>query len=165
MSGLNLRAANLADPADCQLLMQLTDAYAQDAMGGGEGLSAHTRQHLPAALGQHPGLFALIAERDGEAVGHALCVLGYSSFYAAPVCNLHDLSVLPAARGLGLGKALLQAVEQAAQARGCAKLTLEVRADNHVGRMLYLGQGFAEAGLGGTPYQMMEKRITGMQYA
>ena len=108
MSGITLRAANLADPADCQLLMQLTDAYARDAMGGGEGLSAQARQHLPAALGRHPGLFALIAERDGEAVGHALCVLGFSSFYAAPVCNLHDLSVLPAARGLGLGKALLQ---------------------------------------------------------
>lgn len=165
MSSAILRMANLADPADCQLLMQLTDAYARDAMGGGEGLSAHARQHLPAALGRHPGLFALIAERDGEAVGHALCVLGFSSFYAAPVCNLHDLSVLPAARGLGLGKALLQAVEQAAALRGCAKVTLEVRADNPIGRQLYLGQGFAESGLGGTPYQMMEKRISGVQSA
>lgn len=162
MSTLAIRAAKLADPADRQLLLQLTDAYARDAMGGGEGLSEHARQQLPTALGQHPGLFALIAERDGEAVGHALCVLGFSSFYAAPVCNLHDLSVLPAARGLGLGRALLQAVEAAALARGCAKVTLEVRADNHVGRGLYQGEGFAQSGLGGTPYLMMEKRITGV---
>jgi ribosomal protein S18 acetylase RimI-like enzyme len=162
MSTLAIRAANLADPGDCQLLMQLTDAYARDAMGGGEGLSAQTRQQLPAALAQHPGLFALIAEHGGQPAGHALCVLGFSSFYAAPVCNLHDLSVLPAARGLGLGRALMQAVEAAALARGCAKVTLEVRADNHVGRSLYQGEGFAQSGLGGTPYLMMEKRITGV---
>jgi ribosomal protein S18 acetylase RimI-like enzyme len=162
MSGPCIRAANLADAADRQLLMQLTDAYARDAMGGGGGLSDHARSHLPDALARHPGLFALIAEHDGHAVGHALCVLGFSSFYAAPVCNLHDLSVQPAARGLGLGRALMQAVAAAARARGCAKVTLEVRADNHVGRSLYQGEGFAQSGLGGTPYLMMEKRITGV---
>jgi GNAT superfamily N-acetyltransferase len=162
MSVLHIRAANLADAAERQLLMQLTDAYASDAMGGGEGLSAHARRHLPDALGHHPGLFALIAEYDGQPVGHALCVLGFSSFYAAPVCNLHDLSVLPAARGLGLGRALMRAVDAAALARGCAKVTLEVRADNHVGRSLYAAEGFAQSGLAGTPYLMMEKRLTGV---
>ncbi|MDC7697219.1 GNAT family N-acetyltransferase [Vogesella indigofera] len=160
MSALQLRAANLADAGDCLLLARLTDAYARDAMGGGEGLSPARQQQLAQALGGHPGLFALIAEQDGEAVGHALCVLGFSSFYAAPVCNLHDLSVLSAARGQGLGRRLLQAVASAAAQRGCAKLTLEVRDDNAVGRTLYHSEGFAEAGLGGTHYRLLEKVLT-----
>lgn len=159
MSALRVRAARLADPAERALLVRLTDGYARDPMGGGDGLSSHARQQLADALGRHPGLFAVIAELDGEPVGHALCVLGFSSFYAAPVCNLHDLSVLAAGRGKGLGRLLMQAVEAAARERGCAKVTLEVREDNHVGLGLYHSEGFAHSGLGGTRYLMMEKPL------
>ncbi|MEQ6289912.1 GNAT family N-acetyltransferase [Vogesella sp. GCM10023246] len=159
MSQLTVRAADLADAAERARLVQLTDGYARDPMGGGNGLSAAARAQLADALGRHPGLFALIAELDGEPVGHALCVLGFSSFYAAPVCNLHDLSVLAAGRGKGLGRRLMQAVTAAASARGCAKVTLEVREDNHVGRALYHSEGFAHAGLGDSRYLLLEKRL------
>lgn len=159
MSGPLIRLADLSNPADCELLTRLTDAYARDAMGGGQGLSAASLQKLPQALASHGGLFALIAEQDGEPLGHALCVLGFSSFAAAPLCNLHDVSVLPAARGKGIGRLLLQAVAAEAQQRGCAKLTLEVREDNAVGLALYRQQGFAQSGLGGTSYLMMEKPL------
>lgn len=159
MSALKVRAANLADSVERALLAQLTDGYARDPMGGGNGLSAHAREHLATALGKHPGLFAVIAELEGAPVGHALCVLGFSSFYAAPVCNLHDLSVLPQGRGKGLGRLLMQAVEAAARDRGCAKVTLEVREDNHVGMALYHSEGFAHSGLAGTRYLMLEKTL------
>ncbi|SCK13159.1 GNAT family N-acetyltransferase [Vogesella sp. LIG4] len=159
MSVLQVRAANLADRADRALLVRLTDGYASDPMGGGAGLSSHARLHLADALGRHPGLFAVIAELDGEPVGHALCVLGFSSFYAAPVCNLHDLSVLAAGRGKGLGRLLMQAVEDGARSRGCAKVTLEVREDNHIGLGLYHSEGFAHSGLGDARYLMMEKKL------
>lgn len=157
MSGVLLREAVLSDEADCRLLARLTDLYARDAMGGGQGLSAERQQQLALALGRHPGLFAVIAERDGQPLGHALCVIGFSSFYAAPLCNIHDLSVLATARGLGLGRRLMQGVETAARARGCAKLTLEVREDNHIGRQLYAGEGYAQSGMDGSSYLMMEK--------
>ncbi|WP_174873014.1 GNAT family N-acetyltransferase [Vogesella oryzae] len=159
MSRLAVRAANLADAGERALLVRLTDGYARDPMGGGDGLSAAAREQLADALGRHPGLFAVIAELDGEPVGHALCVLGFSSFYAAPVCNLHDLSVLASGRGKGLGRRLMQAVAAAASERGCAKVTLEVREDNHVGLALYHSEGFAHAGLGGTRYLMLEKKL------
>lgn len=154
-----IRQANLALATDRETLARLTDHYARDAMGGGQGLSDHALTHLPDALARHPALFALIAEHNGEPVGHALCILGFSTFAAAPVCNVHDLSVLPSARGQGLGRALMQAVEAAAHERGCAKVTLEVREDNHVGRSLYGSSGFTPSGMGSTPYLMMEKKL------
>lgn len=156
---LTVREADLANAAEREQLVALTHAYALDPMGGGEGLNAHARTHLADALGSHPALFAMVAEQHGEPVGHALCVLGFSSFYAAPVCNLHDLSVLSTARGQGVGRKLMQAVADGARRRGCAKVTLEVRADNAVGRALYDSEGFAVSGLGGTPYLMMEKKL------
>lgn len=159
MNAIRLRTANLADPTDRQLLVSLTDAYARDAMGGGVGFSATRQQQLANALASHPALFALIAEQDGHAVGHALCVLGFSSFYAAAVCNVHDLSVMSSARGQGLGRLLMQGIEAAARERDCAKITLEVREDNHVGRKLYASTGFAQSGMGNTPYLLLEKAL------
>lgn len=137
----------------------MTDAYARDAMGGDGGLSDAARARLPQALSRHPGLFALLAELDGQPVGHALCVLGFSSFAAAPTCNLHDLSVLPSARGQGLGRQLLREVERQARERGCARLTLEVREDNARALGLYQEQGYVHAGLGGASYRLMMKPL------
>jgi ribosomal protein S18 acetylase RimI-like enzyme len=154
-----IRPADLASAIDRERLVRLTDAYARDPMGGGEGLSVHAKSRLANAMAAHPGLFAVIAELDGEPVGHALCILGFSTFYAAPVCNVHDFSVLAIARGQGLGHRLMAAVEAEAKLRGCAKVTLEVREDNAIGRALYAKSGFTVSGLGGASYLMMEKRL------
>jgi len=154
-----IRELNKASPADQALLVRLIDAYARDPMGGGTGLSEHARTHLGAAFAAHPSTFALVAEQDGEPLGIALCVLGFSSFAAAPTVNLHDLTVLPAARGLGLGRRLMDAVDEAARARGACKVTLEVRPDNQVGRNLYAAQGYQLSALGGQAYLMMEKKL------
>jgi len=61
---------------------------------------------------------------------------------------VHDLAVLPTARGQGIGRALLAAVEERARERGCGKLTLEVLDDNHRARTLYASFGFADYALG-----------------
>jgi ribosomal protein S18 acetylase RimI-like enzyme len=159
MTSIHIRSADLQNEHDCALMVRLTDAYASDPMGGGEGLPERAKQMLGPALSRHPALFAVVAELEGAPVGHALCILGFSTFYAAPVCNVHDIAVLPAARGRGVGGALMAAVEQQAIARGCAKLTLEVREDNHVGRGLYQSKGYQVSGLGGCAYLMMEKKV------
>lgn len=156
---VRVRQLDLNQASEREQLVALTDAYARDPMGGGEGLSAHARIHLADALATHPGLFALVAEQGDEVLGHALCVTGFSSFYAAASCNLHDLSVLPHARGSGVGRQLLQAVEAEARQRGMCKVVLEVRPDNTIGQALYRSVGFELAGLGGQPYLMMEKPL------
>ena len=51
-------------------------------------------------------------------------------------------SAAPAARGSGLGAALLEACEAEALRRGCARLRLEVRPDNTFAIALYEKHGF-----------------------
>ena len=128
-------------------MVGLVDAYARDPMGGGAGLAPDVRARLGADLRERiarGSALVLLAERGGEPVGVAICFVGYSTFRARPLLNLHDLAVLPAARGAGVGHALLDAVAARARALGCCKVTLEVREDNAVARGLYASAGFVE---------------------
>ena len=58
-----------------------------------------------------------------------------------------NVAILPQHRGLGLGRALMQAFLQQAALRGCRRVTLEVRPSNTAARRLYASLGFAEEGL------------------
>ena len=64
----------------------------------------------------------LIGEVDGEPRGFALFFHNFSTFEGWPGIYLEDLFVMPEARGLGLGKALLAELARIAVARGCARL-------------------------------------------
>lgn len=55
---------------------------------------------------------------------------------------LYDLFVEPAARGQGVGAALMRAAEAEAQARGDTELALTVAAHNHTAQALYAALGF-----------------------
>jgi ribosomal protein S18 acetylase RimI-like enzyme len=126
----------------------LLDAYARDPMGGGAPLPADVRARLGGDLHERTARGAavvLLARRGGEAVGVAVCFPGYSTFRARPLLNLHDLAVLPAARGRGVGEALLAGVAGRARALGCCKVTLEVREDNAPARRLYARAGFVDS--------------------
>ncbi len=128
--------------------MGLIDAYARDPMGGGAALPADVRARLGADLRERVArgtAAVLLAWREREAVGVAVCFVGYSTFRASPLLNLHDLAVLPSARGGGVGRALLAAVEARARALGCCKVSLEVREDNARARRLYAHAGFVDS--------------------
>ena len=79
-----------------------------------------------------------------EPIGLINCFEGYSTFKAKPLLNVHDIAVLPAFRGQGVGQALLQAAQDHAHARGCCKLTLEVLSGNHPALQSYRRFGFAQ---------------------
>ena len=90
-----------------------------------------------------PGTHVFIARCAGAPAGLAICFEGYSTFAGAPLLNIHDFAVVPARRGQGVGRALLAAVETAAQALGCCKITLEVLSGNGPAQALYVSAGFA----------------------
>ena len=136
--------ADYGEPRDAAELVALLDAYARDPMGGGEPLSDHARAHCVEGLAATPGAFSLIARLDGAAVGLANCFTTFSTFAAAPLVNIHDFAVLPQARGRGIGRALMQAVEAEALKRGAAKITLEVLSGNAPARALYAACGFSD---------------------
>ena len=141
---LTVERADYADPCDAAELLILLDGYARDPMGGGTPLSPEVRERIVSGLAATPGAFSLIARLDGEAVGLANCMTGYSTFAAAPLVNVHDMAVAPAHRGHGVGKALLGAVEAEARLRGACKITLEVLSGNARAKGLYLALGYGD---------------------
>jgi len=140
--------ADLHDPAHGKAILDVLDSYASDPMGGSTPLSADVRERLLPALRQHPTTHVWLALADGAAVGIAVCFMGFSTFRAQPLLNLHDLAVLPSWRGKGVGRKLLAAVEVGARVLGCCKLTLEVLDTNQRARGLYASFGFDDFVLG-----------------
>jgi ribosomal protein S18 acetylase RimI-like enzyme len=111
-------------------------------MGDGHPLSAYAREHLIAGLRAQPSALIVLAFHDETPAGIAICFGGFSTFAARPLINIHDLSVLPAYRGQGLSRLLLDFVAETARARGCCKLTLEVLENNHRAKGVYEAAGF-----------------------
>ncbi len=152
-----VRAADLADRRDRDALVSLLDAYARDPMGGGAPLLPAVTATLPDKLAALPGAHVWLAHApDGAPAGIAIAFLGFSTFAARPLLNLHDLAVAPAHRGRGVGRLLLAAVEAGARALGCCKLTLEVRDDNATAQRLYAACGFGD---GAAPHRFLVKGL------
>jgi len=146
---IEIREANLGNGADAAGFLAVLDSYARGEMGGGAPLSSDVKERLVPALRQQPGALVLLALHEGRVVGAASCFLGFSTFAARPLLNVHDLAVLPELQGQGIGKQLLAAVEEQARARGCVKVTLEVLETNARARGLYHAVGFRDFELAG----------------
>jgi GNAT superfamily N-acetyltransferase len=144
-STIEIVEADLDRAEHQRAIVDLTNAYALDPMGEGEPLPDDVRRALIAGLRQHPTTVVLLAYDGDDAVGIATCFRGFSTFVARPLLNIHDLTVLPAYRGRGVGRLLLEAVEEKARALGCCKLTLEVTERNYPARRVYERAGFAPA--------------------
>lgn len=92
---------------------------------------AHAVRFDEATLGRHlfgprPMAEVVIGEIDGEAQGFALFFNNFSTFEGRPGIYLEDLYVRPAARGAGLGKALLAHLAALAVERDYARLEWSV---------------------------------------
>lgn len=129
---------------------ELTAAYALDPMGNGGPLPEDVLGRLIDGLRAHPTTVIFLAYAGDRPVGIATCFRGFSTFAARPLLNIHDLAVLPEARGMGIGRKLLQAVERKARELGCCKVTLEVQENNARARRLYERTGFSQAVYGET---------------
>lgn len=142
-AALAVRRANYRAPADRAALVHLLDSYARDPMGGGTPLPDEVKARLCDGLAAQPGAVSFLAWLGSVPVGLLNGFEGYSTFKAQPLLNVHDLAVLPAQRGRGIGQALLGAAQAHAQERGCCKLTLEVLSGNARALRSYAQFGFA----------------------
>jgi GNAT superfamily N-acetyltransferase len=158
---LTIALADYRNARDAAEVVALLDAYARDSMGGGEPLADAVKARLTDDLAANPQAFSLLARLDDHAVGLANCFMGYSTFAAAPLVNIHDLAVLPETRGKGVGKAMLAAVEAEALKRGACKITLEVLSGNPA-RHLYAREGYGDYQLDPATGQALfwQKRLT-----
>ncbi len=146
--------ANLAKKEHRDAIVMLTNAYASDPMANGAALPTSVLKKMVAGLRKHPTTLVLLAYVGREAVGIATCFRGYSTFAARSLINIHDLGVLPAFRGLGIGRQLLAEIEHRARKTGCCKVTLEVQEGNKRARGVYHAAGFSQGeyapGIGGS---------------
>jgi GNAT superfamily N-acetyltransferase len=79
-----------------------------------------------ALFGARHACDALVAERNGRAVGFALYFTTFSTFLCKPGLYLEDLFVEPECRGLGIGKGLLVRLAAIAAERDCGRFEWRV---------------------------------------
>ncbi|NUB42826.1 GNAT family N-acetyltransferase [Fertoebacter nigrum] len=79
----------------------------------------------------------LIAEQGGQPVGLAHYLFHRTCWETGDLCYLQDLYAVPAARGMGVGRALIEAVYAAADAHGAANVYWLTAADNATAQRLY----------------------------
>jgi GNAT superfamily N-acetyltransferase len=86
-----------------------------------------TEDDLHVALfGERPVIEAVIAASDDEPVGYALFFPTFSTFLGKPGMYLEDIYVRPAARGLGIGRKLLEHLARITVQRGWGRLEWSV---------------------------------------
>jgi ribosomal protein S18 acetylase RimI-like enzyme len=144
---IDVRQVDYRDGIDRQAFLEVLDAYSRDPMGAGHPLAEDVRARLCDDLSQIPSAVSFLAWADDVPVGLINGFFGYSTFKALPLMNVHDIAVMPQWRGQGVGKLLLQALQDHACQQGCCKLTLEVLSGNQRARQAYLAFGFEDYAL------------------
>ncbi len=89
----------------------------------------------------------LVAERDGALLGYVRVGRPTPLPSNAHVRQIQGLAVADAARGRGVGRALLRAALAKAAADGATRITLRVLGHNGPARALYEAEGFTVEGV------------------
>jgi hypothetical protein len=93
-ASLQIVEADLSREAHQCDVVAMIDAYARDPMGNDGPLPEDVYARLVDGLRSHPTTLIYLAYLSGDAVGIATCFVGFSTFYAKPLINIHDLGVV-----------------------------------------------------------------------
>lgn len=149
LSAPTIREYQHADGDACRAcVVELQDAERQldPRLRTGESMADEYLRHMHARCHDHAGTI-LVAEHADAVVGLVM-VLTRVPFEALDEppgdCALvAELVVRAGVRGLGIGRALLQAAERHARESGATELRIGVLSNNRAARQLYLAEGFA----------------------
>ena len=145
MSDVKIVEADLANQEHAVAVLTLVEEFSTDPMGGGSELTSQARAALIPGLAAHPATVLFLAYNDGQAIGVAVCFIGFSTFAAKSLINIHDLFVRDHARGQGVASALIEAITQKTRAIGGCKVTLEVQSNNTCTQAVYRAADFEQA--------------------
>ncbi len=82
-------------------------------------------------------MHAFVAESDGQLLGLVHFIYHRTTIHIGPTCYLQDLFTNEAARGKGVGRALIKAVYVHAKAGGANRVYWLTQESNTVARLLY----------------------------
>ena len=114
-----------ATAADVPVILEFIRALARYEKLEHEVVASEADLHAT-LFGAQPAAEVLLAELAGTPVGFALYFTSYSTFLAKPGLYLEDLFVEPAARGRGIGIALMSALARIAVARNYGRFEWSV---------------------------------------
>lgn len=80
---------------------------------------------------------AVVAERDGQLLGLVHYLYHRNTAMIGPTCYLQDLFTSEAARGRGVGRALIEAVYERARVAGAARVYWHTHETNATAMLLY----------------------------
>jgi GNAT superfamily N-acetyltransferase len=131
MSPVSIRRAG---PADLDAAARLFTGYLRFYEKATP--EADARVFIGERLAKQDSVFYL-AESQGEALGFTQLYPAFASLSLAPSWILNDLYVEPAARGRGVGEALMDAARTLALSNGAAELMLQTARTNATAQRLY----------------------------
>ena len=135
-SGLFIR---FITPKDFDQWLPLWDGY--NAFYGRSGQTALpleiTRMTWSRFFDAYEPVHALVAETDGQLLGLTHYLFHRSTISIAPVCYLQDLFTSEAARGKGVGRALINGVYEQAKLAGANRIYWQTHETNHTAMQLY----------------------------
>lgn len=82
-------------------------------------------------------MHAIVAERDGKLLGLVHYLFHRNTAMLGPTCYLQDLFTVATTRGQGIGRALIEAVYERAQAAGSPRVYWMTQESNATARRLY----------------------------
>jgi ribosomal protein S18 acetylase RimI-like enzyme len=134
----------LAEDEDVDSVATLMAEF-RDHMGRAEPVLEQVRATAGTLL-RDPNTEFLLAAPDGADAPAAVCQLRFrlAIWTGADDCWLEDLFVRGEARRSGLGRALVGAALERAEARGCRRIELDVDEDNASARALYSAMGLSD---------------------
>lgn len=92
-------------------------------------------------LHQNRFAYYLVLEEDGKVIGYC------GAWLVVDEAHITNIAVLPAYQGKGFGEVLLSSMIAECKERAIERMTLEVRASNHVAQGLYKKLGFTEGAI------------------
>ncbi|WP_114240937.1 GNAT family N-acetyltransferase [Dyella sp. C9] len=136
MRALEVRGVRASDFDEWKLLW---DGY--NAFYGRTGATALPDQVTRVAwerfLDAEEPMHALVAERDGRLLGLAHYLFHRSTISIGNNCYLQDLFTVEAARGMGVGRTLIEAVYERAGQAGSPRVYWQTHHSNTVAMRLY----------------------------
>jgi GNAT superfamily N-acetyltransferase len=119
--------------------LPLWDAY--NAFYGRSGETALPREITDLTWSRffdgYEPMHALVAENDGKLLGLVHYLFHRHTTMAGPICYLQDLYTVEAARGKGVGRALINAVYERAKAANSQRVYWQTHETNHTAMRLY----------------------------